>query len=236
MHGGEVKGQITDEMRTNLACTQCHAEYKAPEAVAKHTKHQADSAGSSCYACHMPKVVYGVQTFHPTHQISVPRPEMTAEKGVPNACSQCHVDRSLNWAITTSKEMWPEYYNDAKASNLPEFDRPESIRGLFAGDALTRAMMADALLRHGSSDAAASFLLEAYATDNYPIVRYFAANALAAWFPAATRPDYLLFADARKPVVEEWRRRFDADRIREAERAAAALRSVRKDVDLEVGE
>ncbi|QQS32696.1 MAG: hypothetical protein IPM50_13710 [Acidobacteriota bacterium] len=236
MHGGDVKGQITDEMRTNLACTQCHTEYKAPEAVAKHTKHEADSAGSSCYACHMPKVVYGVQTFHPTHQISVPRPEMTAEKGVPNACSQCHVDKSLNWAINSSKEMWPEYFKDAKPSSNGEFDRPETIRGLFAGDALTRAMMADALLRHGNSDIAAPFLLESFSTDNYPIVRYFAANGLSAWFPAVTRPDYLLFADDRKPVVEEWRRRFSAERVRETEQAAAALRAVRKNVDLEVGE
>ena len=28
MHGGDVKGQITDEMRTNVACTQCHTELR----------------------------------------------------------------------------------------------------------------------------------------------------------------------------------------------------------------
>ena len=66
-HGGDPKGMINPEMRTNAACTQCHEKYKSQEEVQKHTKHKPSS--TTCYSCHMPEVVYGVMTIHPTHLI-----------------------------------------------------------------------------------------------------------------------------------------------------------------------
>ncbi|HMQ03722.1 MAG TPA: cytochrome c3 family protein [Pyrinomonadaceae bacterium] len=236
MHGGDVKGQITDEMRTNVACTQCHTEYRGSEQVARHTMHLPNSAGSSCYSCHMPEVVYGVQAFHKTHQISVPQPSLTIEKGVPNACSQCHVDRSANWAIEQAKLFWPKRYGDLAASPDMQFDIPEGARGLFAGDALTRAMMAEALLRRAGPAWSLPLLAESFDSDNYPIVRFFAANNLAASGLQTSKPDYLADENTRRLQIRLWIEKMDASRMDESRRLAAQLRKLRKDVDLEVGE
>lgn len=236
MHGGDIKGQITDEMRTNVACTQCHTEMRDESVLTKHTRHAAASEGSSCYSCHMPEVVYGVQTFHKTHQISVPNAQLTAEKNVPNACNQCHVDQSVNWAIEKSKEFWPQKFADAKPSTDAQFQTAEGVRSLFAGDALTRAMMADALVKRSDRKWAAPFLIEAFMGENYPVVRYFASNGLASFGWNLHKPDYLASDPVRASQIGLWSDRIEPARAAEIRQLAAKLRTLRKDVDIEVGE
>lgn len=235
MHEGDIKGQITEEKRTNVACTQCHSQLRDEAALKTHTKHEINSTGSSCYSCHMPEVVYGVQTIHKTHLITVPNPSLTVEKSVPNACNQCHIDRSANWAVDQAKAFWPSRYGAATASKDTQFDIPEGVRGLFGGDALTRGLMADALTKHADPKWASGFLVEAFAGDNYPVVRYFAANGLARDASIA-KPDYLANENARGGQIAPWMNSIDAARMAEIKRIALDLRKNRKDVDLEVGE
>jgi hypothetical protein len=184
----------------------------------------------------MPQVVYGVQTFHPTHKITVPEPSLTAAKGVPNACNQCHVDKSVNWAIEKANLFWPSRYGNTKPSTDLRFDIAEGVRGLFAGDALTRAMMADAVARHSDSRWAEPYFIEAFEHDNYPVVRYFIADALSSWHPDAPKPDYFWPDDTRSRMMSLWWIKNDAGRADEARSLSANLRAGRKEVDLEVGE
>jgi predicted CXXCH cytochrome family protein len=236
MHEGDIKGQITEEKRSNRACTQCHTALEQNAALTTHTKHGIDSAGSSCYSCHMPEVVSGIMAFHKTHQITVPNPAMTAEKGVPNACNQCHVDKSVKWSAEQAKALWPERYKDSVAPKDAQFDLAEGVRGLFAGDALTRAMMADALARHSSPDWFASYLSESFAAEDYPIVRYFGANGLAASGRGLPKPDYLADAHTREKQIGPWLDLTESTRRAELKKVIEYLRQHRKDVDLEVGE
>lgn len=236
MHGGDIKGQITAEKRTNIACTQCHTDLADLNAMSQHAKHLPDSAGSSCYACHMPEVVYGVQTIHKTHQISVPEPQLTIDQSVPNACNQCHIQKSANWAVVQAKAMWPEHYKNNAISLNPQFDLAEGVRGLFGGDALTRALMADAIYKHGDPNWATPFLIEAFSGDNYPIVRYFAANGLAALNPRLAKPDYLADTEPRSRQLGIWFDTVEAAKLADARAAAVSLRATRKDTDIEVGE
>jgi predicted CXXCH cytochrome family protein len=239
MHSGDPKGMITEENRTNQPCLACHQPYGPPEALAKHTGHRADSIGSQCYTCHMPRAVYGVMTFHPTHDISVPQPQLTAAEGVPNACNLCHLDKSVNWAIRESKRLWPAWYRAVEPSLDGQFEMAEGPRMLFAGDALTRALAADALGGDGmmKPDAqwAAPYLVEAF-NDNYPIVRFFAANGLAAGPWKLPKPDYLAAAPIRQAAVSQWQNLFDASVRQPIAGFAAKLRARRTEVDVEVGE
>lgn len=239
MHGGDPKGMITEENRTNQPCLACHRQYQGPEALARHTGHQSDSPGSQCYTCHMPRVVYGVMTFHPTHDITVPEPRLTAAEGVPNACNLCHLERSVNWAIGESKRLWPGKYEAARPSPDAQFEMAEGPRMLFAGDALTRALAAEAMGGGGMTPPdprwAAPYLVEAF-TDNYPIVRFFAANGLAAGPWKYPKPDYLAAAMVRQAALDGWRGLFDAPTRQRIAALAAALRARRKEVDVEVGE
>jgi predicted CXXCH cytochrome family protein len=80
-------------------CLQCHVADKY--ATAKHSFHEA--AGSpplGCASCHMPARTYmGVHVRH-DHSFRVPRPDMSAKLGTPNACNDCHNDKSAEWAAT----------------------------------------------------------------------------------------------------------------------------------------
>lgn len=236
MHQGDPEGQLTDDMRTNQACNQCHQQFNDLDKLATHTKHAANSEGSSCYACHMPQVVFGVMTFHPTHDISVPNPEMTATQAVPNACNQCHVDRSVNWAIAQSKNFWPDGFKDSQVNSDPQFEEAEGVRALFAGDALTRALAANALTEHAGADYYLPFLSQAFATENYPIVRFFAANGMAASHWNLPKPDYLADQNQRNKILSLWMVQIGSVKTDQVKQQANKLRQKRKDVDLEVGE
>jgi predicted CXXCH cytochrome family protein len=239
MHGGDPKGQITEENRSNKPCLACHKQYEAPAALAAHTKHEVGSAASLCYTCHMPRVVYGVMSVHPTHEITIPAPQLTATDSVPNACNQCHLDKSVNWAINESKRLWPERYNSTSPSANAQFDLPEGPRALFAGDALTRALAAEAMGGGGpvkpDPQWAAPYLVEAF-NDNYPVVRYFAANGLAASPWKYPKPDYLAAPEARQMSANQWRSIFDSETRQKVSALSQLLRASRKDVDIEVGE
>ncbi len=236
MHEGDVNGQLTADKKTNLACTQCHQQLNNPDTLALHTKHTANSEGSSCDSCHTPQVVYGVMSFHPSHQITVPNPELTAQKQVPNACNQCHVDKSVNWAIEQTKTLWTERYKNAQTSTDEQFNFPEGVRGLFAGDALTRALSANALAEHSDINWSAPFLLQSLTSENYPVVRYFAANGLTAAHWNLPKPDYLADKTQRDQTLVKWLEKIDSGKLKEAQTIAEKLRQKRKDSDLEVGE
>jgi hypothetical protein len=243
MHDGDPKGQLTPEKRTDAPCLACHQQFGNAAALVRHTGHRAESAGSRCYYCHMPRVVYGIMTFHPTHEITVPDPQLTATAGVPNACNQCHLDRGVNWSIEQAKRLWPARFAGAQVSSDQQFNLPEGPRALFAGDALTRALAADLLGGGGPTRPdtlwASPFLVQAFA-DRYPIVRFFAANGLVRsgvpWQVA--RPDYLAAPPARDAALQQWRdvmRIFHID-TSQAVTWSAQLAAARHDLDLEVGE
>jgi predicted CXXCH cytochrome family protein len=238
-HSGDPKGMITEENRGDAPCVKCHESLGVPAARAEHSKH-ADAAGAPrCYDCHMPKVVYGVMTFHPSHDISVPQPQLTATQGVPNACNQCHLDKSVNWTIAQTKRLWPARFKDNATSADAAFDLPEGPRALFMGDAVTRALAAYSLGGKGpakpNAQWAAPYLLEAMG-DNYPIVRFFAANGLHADGEGRPKPDYLGASAARDAAVSAWRKGIDPKAVVQSRQLADAMRRQRKEVDLEVGE
>ena len=241
MHEGDIKGQIKPENRTDKPCLNCHQQFAQPAQLVAHTGHKADSIGSHCYDCHMPRVVYGVMAIHRTHDITVPDASLTATQLVPNACNQCHLDKSVNWAIAESKRLWPRRFANTPSSSDEIFNQPEGVRALFAGDALTRAMAAEALgfqIGGGAmkldANWAAPFLIEAL-NDNYPIVRFFAANGLAAFNQKLSKPDYLAAEPVRLSAVEQWWARYPQAR-QQVFSLSTSLRARRVNVDVEVGE
>lgn len=81
----------------NAVCTACHAP--ATYDSAAHHHHPMDSDGAQCVECHMPSRTYMVVDPRRDHSMRIPRPDLSATLGVPNACSQCHVGRSHQWSV-----------------------------------------------------------------------------------------------------------------------------------------
>jgi len=80
----------------NAVCTQCHTSetYDAPA----HHRHSVTSAGSACVECHMPSQIYMGVDARRDHSMRIPRPDISLSIGSPNACTQCHEDKSDAWA------------------------------------------------------------------------------------------------------------------------------------------
>jgi Flp pilus assembly protein TadD len=89
----------------NGLCAQCHLPAKFD--VAEHHHHQQGSAGAQCVNCHMPSKTYLVVDDRRDHSIRVPRPDLSASIGTPNACTQCHADRTAGWAAQNIAEWFP---------------------------------------------------------------------------------------------------------------------------------
>jgi len=232
MHAGEPKGMIRAENKGDGPCLSCHPALAPAAALTTHTGHEATSPGSRCYACHMPRVVYGVMSIHRTHEITVPDPGLTVRPGVPNACNQCHVDRSVGWSARAAARIWPRRFPSATVD--PRFEVAEGPRSLFSGDAVQRSLAAEAMgAPHVDRAWARPFLLEAF-DDPYPIVRFFAARALRSSGWGGPALDYLGSHEERERSLLLGRGLASpsADLLELVER----FRKERVDVDIEVGE
>jgi predicted CXXCH cytochrome family protein len=80
----------------NQLCLQCHqaARYQTEQ----HLFHQVDSPGAQCVNCHMPQRTYMGVDVRRDHSFRVPDPVASVRYGVPNTCTQCHTDRTDQWA------------------------------------------------------------------------------------------------------------------------------------------
>ena len=81
----------------NGVCAQCHRADKFD--VIEHHHHEPGSAGASCAECHMPPRNYMVVDPRHDHSMRIPRPDLSVKLGTPNACNQCHKDKTSQWAV-----------------------------------------------------------------------------------------------------------------------------------------
>jgi tetratricopeptide (TPR) repeat protein len=173
----------------NELCTRCHRAdtYDA----ASHHFHKAEwkgkpSAGVLCVSCHMPGKDFMVVHFRRDHSLRVPRPDLTAALGVPNACSAagCHADRSLSWVqerydAAYGKKRKPHFGTVIAAGRRldPEAEAPLAQ---LARDplrpAVARATAVDLLARYPGPSAAEA--VERALSDPEPLLRVTAAQRL----------------------------------------------------------
>ncbi len=97
----------------NDLCLQCHQGevYDTGEHhFHKKVYEGRESDGAKCVKCHMPERAYMVIDWRADHSFRVPRPDLTAEIGVPNACSQsgCHEDKPLQWSLDAYRRWYGE--------------------------------------------------------------------------------------------------------------------------------
>jgi len=86
----------------NALCGQCHAPARYDSTA--HHLHDPGSAGAQCVACHMPARTYMQVDPRRDHSLRVPRPDLTLQYGVPNACNGCHADKSAAWAAAAIEQ------------------------------------------------------------------------------------------------------------------------------------
>ncbi|MCB1790861.1 MAG: hypothetical protein KDJ24_11230 [Gammaproteobacteria bacterium] len=89
----------------NALCVRCHQAdtFDTPA----HHHHVAGTAGASCTACHMPQRKYMVIDERADHSMRVPRPDVAARLGSPDACTGCHTERTADWAAAVVADWYP---------------------------------------------------------------------------------------------------------------------------------
>ena len=115
-------------------CLQCHSFDKY--AIATHNHHDAVKATVACASCHMPAHTYMVVDRRHDHSLRIPRPDLSVKLGTPNACNDCHTDKSAEWAATAidswygpNREGFQAY---AEAFHAVWTDQPDAAKLLVA--------------------------------------------------------------------------------------------------------
>ena len=109
-------------------CLQCHASDKYE--VASHRRHEGVSPEVTCASCHMPVSTYMVVDKRHDHSLRIPRPDLSVTLGTPNACNNCHADKSAQWAADAI-EQWhgsarKGFQNYAEAFHASRTDRSDA--------------------------------------------------------------------------------------------------------------
>ena len=154
-------------------CLQCHSQLSSHVAREEHTHHPADSAGSRCMNCHMPRLNEGLQNTVRTHMIFSPTNAKMIESNHPNACNLCHTDQPIDWTLKHLNEWYGAEFSQEKVDNsYPQRERPVAIGWMDNVDPSVRLIAADSLIRTRSNNAI-SHLLKAL-DDPYLLNRQFA--------------------------------------------------------------
>ncbi len=86
----------------NTTCLQCHGAetYNAKS----HHQHEEMSEGAQCVNCHMPTNRYMGVDDRRDHSFKIPRPDLSIQFSTPNACTQCHIEKTNQWAVESLEE------------------------------------------------------------------------------------------------------------------------------------
>ncbi len=87
----------------NGVCLQCHEADKYQGAT--HHHHVGVTPEVSCASCHMPVRTYMEIDQRHDHGLRIPRPDLSVKLGTPNACNDCHTDKTAQWAAS-AVEQW----------------------------------------------------------------------------------------------------------------------------------
>jgi predicted CXXCH cytochrome family protein len=110
VHGTDNYAQLRKP--ADQICMDCHGplSLNGPRTatIEEHTHHKKGSPGSSCVACHMPKIETTVADVKVrAHTFAFITPAMTDKYKIPNPCTMCHADKTTAWA-TEALQHWPE--------------------------------------------------------------------------------------------------------------------------------
>jgi Tfp pilus assembly protein PilF len=184
-HSGKLRAE------GNVLCAACHVPSKYDTAA--HHHHKPASAAAACVACHMPTTTYMVVDPRRDHSLRVPRPDLSAQLGTPNACNNCHSNRDARWAAAQVRTWYghdPQGYQRFAAAfaaaNAGAIDAQTQLRAIAADASHPAIARATALAQ--LNDPPSQVALDTLAggvRDRNPLLRLAALQSLASAPPAA---------------------------------------------------
>lgn len=192
-HTGKLKS------KGNAVCTQCHqpqANNRFPSASGlfdsrSHHFHKMGSPGAQCVSCHMPSKNYMIIHSRPDHSIRIPRPDLSVKLGTPNACTNCHQNKTAQWAANTINQWYKSnrqekiHYGEVLAAARVLDPKAENALIKIAGDPDEPAIVRATALYHLRSFGQQSLAASIEGINDYdPMIRYAALSGLERLLPA----------------------------------------------------
>lgn len=212
MHGDQPDLQVRPGGGGDGACTSCHVLSEDMSGGAGHGGH---GQKVTCQGCHTPRITYGLLEGMISHRITIPRPQAwIGRHDQPDACTQCHVDRSRTWAAEALPRLGFPAPGTLAAPDPDEAWGSRVELDLVGGDPLQRVLAIHALSRPevpvpvDRRRAAIAGALE----DEYPAVRWFAWRALG----ELGEPEHARLVEAYDPHADAAGRLAAADALRAA--------------------
>jgi tetratricopeptide (TPR) repeat protein len=168
----------------NALCFRCHLQQKFD--TKEHHFHKPKDKGGSCVDCHMPETTYMVVDPRRDHSIRIPRPDLSQKIGSPNACNQCHQDKSIQWSIDYMSKWYgkdflkkPHYGKVFHQSRLGDPNAVANLIGIVNDELQPSIVKATALSILGSysGDQVTEVFRDAL-TDKDPLIRTVAVSSL----------------------------------------------------------
>jgi tetratricopeptide (TPR) repeat protein len=192
-HSGAVK------LPGNALCAQCHAPVRYETAA--HKLHPS-GPGSECVDCHMPARTYMTVDDRRDHSFSIPNPALTRDHEIPNACNDCHEDRSPAWALEAIGRELPahrfaalnavlETRDPLQVSEVTQYIEDRSHPAIRRASLLARLPVTDDALR----------LAMRLLNDESPLVRAAATRMLSTQSPAFAGALLQGIAEEASPLV-----------------------------------
>jgi hypothetical protein len=184
----------SDSGTSNVLCMRCHGGGNVGFANAPvidpagHGHHKLTDKGGECVGCHMPVTVYMQRHPRHDHAFTIPDPLLTKTLNIPNACTRCHSDQTVDWALEYTERWY------GKRMNRHTRERAQWVAAGLSGEdsakdklvfMLTgtneppywRAVAANLLWQWANEPAVKAALLERL-KDEHPLVREKAVRAL----------------------------------------------------------
>ena len=202
----------------NALCSQCHkaAEYDTYKhhfhkykgepgqpVVRKNGEKVEVGEGARCVTCHMAGRYYMGIHYRHDHSLRIPRPDHTMTIGTPNACNDCHEDKSTQWSVEQINKWYGQnrkpHYGTlfADAAALKE-GTDTSLAKLIGSDLYPEIVRATAIEYLAAyQDSTVTGVLRRSFHDPDPLIRYSAlrhftphdpADLLATYVPALSDP------------------------------------------------
>jgi predicted CXXCH cytochrome family protein len=117
----------------NTLCGRCHTPARFDAEA--HSHHDGPKA-PLCIDCHMPAHTFMQIDERRDHSIRIPRPDLSALFGTPNACTDCHQKKDARWALDAFSKWYPDaakrpHFAEALAKDARgALDAPRALRAL----------------------------------------------------------------------------------------------------------
>ena len=176
----------------NDLCISCH-DRKYNQKT--HHFHQQNTEGALCINCHMTGKTYMGNDYRRDHSFRIPRPDQSVKYGTPNACINCHKEKSNEWA----SDLIIENYGKIRKDHFSDYLLPgakgdkHALNHLILNKKYPAIARATALNYYAYSELSEADILQitSFLNDSSALIRNEAVNALRPFANTSYVSEYL---------------------------------------------